>query len=238
MADEAVAETMVEDLVNLVPERVAATRPGAWNNYEVGDSTGLLVRVMGEKKELLGLIIGKFSYQQPVQPNARTGKLTTYIRRTDQEEVYAIDGFLRATFTMDIKSLRNKQLIPVGKHDIKRLDFYYPGDSSFIASLEKEGWSINGVLADSTAMAGFLDEIAFLDNQEFTGEPSMKKPSHRLTIEGDNMVSPIVVEAYVSESTDHYVISSSANPGTWFGGKGNDLFKKIFISGKRILTSG
>ena len=111
-ADGSVIYNMLTELILLKPERVAANDKLRWEEFEVTDSTGVRIKVYENRKIVADVIIGKFSYQQPSNPYAqRQGKMTTYVRITEEPEVYAVNGFLSMTFNRDINSFRNKNLV-------------------------------------------------------------------------------------------------------------------------------
>ncbi|HTA28164.1 MAG TPA: hypothetical protein VK809_10265, partial [Bacteroidia bacterium] len=48
-----------------------------------------------------------------------------------------------------------------------------------------------------------------------------------LKIEGSSF-SPAIIKAYPADTANQYAITSSINPGTYFSGKGNAMFSKVF----------
>ena len=237
-ADKTMVDRLIEQLVSMTPQRVAATSRDRWSEYQVTDSAGVYVKVKGGSKTLAEVIIGKFSYQQPTNPYDRQGKMTTYVRVEGEKEVYAVDGFLRMTFSTDAGSYRNKSVISGDKSNWTRLKFSYPADSSFI--LEKQGtnWMAGGIMADSALVAQYLSQISRMTSYNFidTTLDVSDVPEFKLEIEGDNMVSSIKVEAFEADTTNKYLLTSNQNPGTFFSGSQSGLFDKIFVPGKEFFT--
>lgn len=112
--------------------------------YQV-DSTGTGVTLYDGDRRLTQLILGKPQIISRSQFN-------TYMRRADEDAVYAVEGFLSASFNKDIPNWRDKQVWKVNQQDIQRVDFLYPADSSY--SIQRAGadqWiSGNDTLATRT----------------------------------------------------------------------------------------
>lgn len=233
-ADPSAIKNLFRELLNMKTERLAANNKDRWKEYEVTDSTASRVKIEGGKKNET-IFIGKFSYQQPKTPSpnpyGQQGKMTTFVRKSGEKEVYAVDGFLAMTFNREANDFRNKTVLKSQKSEWTRLNYSYPGDSSFHLVRQEEKWMVDGILADSASVAKYLNDIDLLTSTHFVDEELMKSaaPSHALKIEGNNFPSPIVINAYPADSTNGYVITSSQNKGAYFSGKESDLFNKIFV---------
>ena len=235
-ADPRVVANLLATLVNLKSERVAATDKSQWDKYEVGDSTGILVHLKKGGEVLSDLIIGKFSYQQPKadaqqqNPNQKPqGKMTSYVRLNKEDEVYVVAGYLKMNFSMDINNYRNKALVDVNKDDITSLKFSYPADSSFFLTKENGKWIINGMPVDSVKTASYISSIARLMSYDFADDaPHSNTPEYELTIEGNNF-TPIVIDAFLADTTNKFIIKSSAHTDGSFSGAKSALTEKIFV---------
>lgn len=241
-ADSRVVNNLLTMLLNLKPERVAATNESQWDKYEVGDSTGVQVQIKQSGEVVSDLIIGKFSYQQPEagsqQQNPyqqQKGKMTSYVRLNKENEVYAVDGYLKMNFTMDMNNYRDKTLVNVSKNDITKLMFDYPADSSFTLVKEGENWMVDGMQADSVEMVSYISSVSrimnydFVDNVKYSGNPIYK-----LTIEGNNF-SPVILTAFPADTTNKFIITSSVNPDGKFSGAKSGLTEKIFTAKGRFI---
>ncbi|MFW5780992.1 MAG: DUF4340 domain-containing protein [Bacteroidota bacterium] len=230
-ADEIMVERLLEQLINMKPQRVAATTENRWTDFEVTDSAGIFVKVKGGSKTLAEVIIGKFSYQQPTNPYDRQGKMTSYVRVEGENEVYAVDGFLRMTFSTDAGSYRDKAIISGNKSNWTKLKFRYPADSSFVLEMQGNQWMTDGILADSASVAQYLSRISQMTSHNFvdTTLDVSDVPEFSLEIEGDNMVSSIKVDAFEADTTNKYLVTSNQNEGAFFSGAKAELFEKIFV---------
>jgi len=244
VADPNIVKNILAQFSDLKPERIAATSSDKWKQFEVSDSTGTHVVLKDGNSELANVYIGKFSYSQPPaqaqQQNPyqqQRGKMTSFVRLAKEDEVYAVDGFLKMTYQKDINAYRKKSLINVNKDDLTKLVFAYPGNGSFSISKNESKWLINGVLADSSKTVKYLNKIAHLSSSDFL-DPSTLKTSdatYKLTIEGNNF-APIEISAFPSDSLVKYVITSSANSGAEFNGTKGKLFEKVFVDQSEFLA--
>ncbi|NJM15844.1 MAG: DUF4340 domain-containing protein [Bacteroidales bacterium] len=233
-ADNGSIANMLGELEKMKPKRIAATNKDNWNKFEVTDSLSTRVALYAGKGKEQTFYIGKFSYQQPSQQNPysynQQGTMTSYVRIGGEKEVYAVDGFLSMTFNREAKDLRNKTVIAANSKDVTRLSFQYPADSSYSLYLENNNWMTDGIMADSSSVASFINNITRTTSSNFVDEarPLSNSAVYKLTVEGNNLVSPIVVEAYPADSTLGLLLTSSQNPGAYFSGNTSGLTNRIF----------
>ena len=236
-ADTNVVKNMLKQLSELPTKRYAGKGNDAWIKYEVTDTSAALVTLFASEKTVAEIYIGKFSYnmpkeqQQMAQARQQRGDMTSYVRLKNEEDVYAVDGYLKMSFNGKTATYRLKSLTSVNPADITHLIINQPGNKKV---LDKQGgkWFMNGIPADSAMVAKYCSSIARLSSSKFVGnEVSQSFPGHSVRIEGNNF-SPVDLQAYpVADTNVAYIISSSANPGAFFNGKEGGLFKKIWESG-------
>lgn len=242
-ADKNVVKKILNQYVEMKPERVAATSPGKWTQYEVNDTTGINVVLKDDGKELANVYIGKFSYSQQPQTQVQNpyqqqqrGKMTSFVRLADEDKVFAVDGFLKMEYQKDINAYRNKSLVSVNKSDISRVVFNYPG-KQFTLSKEEEKWMLDGQAADSAKTVRYLGKIARLNSSNFV-DPSTPKAEdavQTVRIEGNNF-SPVQIKAYpTTDTTMKYVVTSSYNPDAEFDGSKANLHEKVFVDQNELL---
>ncbi|MCX6235796.1 MAG: DUF4340 domain-containing protein [Bacteroidetes bacterium] len=238
-ADSSMVAGIITSLINLKPERVAATDESKWKEFKVDDTSGTLVTLLKGEDVIASLIIGKFSYtpqpsQNPYQK--QQGKMTSYVRLKDDKVVYAVDGFLKFAFQKDANALRDKGLVRTKKEDIIRLAFNYPGDSSFTLTRQGNSWMVNGQVCDSVKTVRYLATVARLSSGDLLDETNVTPgyAQYTVTIEANNM-NPIELKAIPADTVNKFIITSSLNPGAYFSGGKNKLFNKIFVSSKNFL---
>lgn len=240
-ADPNAVKGMLGNLVDLRATRIAANNKSQWAKYEVTDSAATRVKAYAGKKVVSDIYIGKFSYQQPKNPNPymqQQGKMTSYVRLEKDKEVYAVDGFLSMTFNRQPNDFRNRVLVKSLKDQWTKLNFTGPSE---IFNLIKQGtsWMIDGLETDSATTVKFLNSLAGLYSSDFVEASVLvsEKPSYTLTIEGENMTAPIKVYAYKADTSNQYAISSSMNKGSYFSGGKSGLFEKTFPTKESFFVS-
>ena len=233
-ADPGAIKGMLENLFDLRATRIAANDKSQWGKYEVTDSAATRVIAYNGKKVLADVYIGKFSYQQPKNPNPymqQQGKMTSYVRIGNDKVVYAVDGFLSMTFNRQADDFRNRSIVNSSKDQWTKLSFSGPAKTY---NLTRQGtrWMMEGLETDSATTDKFLSSLARLYSSDFI-EPSTRisdNPAYTLAIEGENMAVPIKVYAFEADTANKFAISSSLNEGSYFSGSKSGLFDKAFPS--------
>lgn len=243
-ADNNVVNTILAQFVSMRPERVAATSPERWSDYEVDDEKAIKVTLKGGNKTMADLYIGKFSFSQPPQSamqnqmQQQRGKMTSFVRPADEDNVYAIDGFLKMAYQDNVNAYRVKKLVQVNKNDITNLEFNYP-DRRIALNKQDNQWLINGQPADSAKTAKYINSIFRLSSSNFVdpSTPKTGEASHRLTITGNNF-SPIELRAFpTSDTAINRIITSSINPDAEFDGSKASLYEKVFVDETAFIAS-
>ena len=224
-------EGLIAQIIQVKPKRLAARDKNKWEEFHVNDSLATRIKVIENgNKVTLDLMVGKFSYQQSQDPYGGRGNVTgtTFVRLRDENEVYAVDGFLTMSVNREFNSWRNQQIVNIRKEDVTKLVFSYPADSGFIAIKMDSVWMINTTIADSAKMDEFLSTLAFMDHTEFVDDfkPPARSPDFELTIEGNNF-SPVSIQAF-RNSKNGYIINSSINPRSFFKSDSEDIFADLF----------
>ena len=236
-ADTNMVKNMLKTLSDMPTKRFAGKGSEAFVKYEVADTSATLVTLKSNDKKVAELLIGKFSYNIPKDQQQQSqmqggrqprGEMTSYVRIPDDKEVYAVDGYLKMTFSSKTDSYRYKSLSGVNPSDINRITVREPAIAKVYENTTGK-WTLNGAPTDSASVVRFRSTLARLSGSKFyETESAPSVPSHSVIIEGNNF-SPVEIQAYpVADTNVNYVITSSANPGSYFNGKEGGLFKKIW----------
>ncbi len=244
-ADSNVVKNILAQLSDLKTKQYAGKGKEVWSKYEVTDSAATKVRLDAGNKQIAELLIGKFSYVPQEQPQGQPrmqqqqgrGDMTTFVRVNGEKEVYAVDGFLKMNFNRDPNSYRDKSLINLSPKEMTRLVYTYP-DKKINLENTNGKWTLNGQEVDSTKAVKYFNSIAHLNNTNFTGDIVQGlEPDHVLTIEGNNF-KPLTIKAYpVADTNINYVITSTLNPGSFFNGKKNSMFDKLFMKDEELIPA-
>jgi len=219
-ADNETIDELLSQLTELKPKRVAATTKDKWAEYEVTDSLGTKITAMKGKKEVARLVLGKFSYvpgkgQNPYQqPNYI---MTSYIRKSNDNEVFAVDGYLSMMFNRPAEAFRENSVL-VGKPESwKKISYRYAADSAFTLENQDGKWMVNSMLADSALVQGYFAKIRMLTSQSFDNQTVIEAnqlPDFTVSVEQTEGAT-IEVKAYTNHLGEQ-VFTSSQNKGTVF----------------------
>ena len=219
--------SLLREISELKAERMAATGKEKWKEFEVTDSLALRATVKGKNKTLADLMVGRFSWQPSNNPYDRQGIMTTYVRIADEKEVYAVSGFLRMSLSPDINRFRDKTIVKTQADQLKKLTFQYPGDSSFVIEKRENTWIIQGQPADSAKTNLYLTSLEDLSGADITDDaPVNGQALFRLTLESSS-APPVEIQAFIADSLNEHIITSSLNPDTKFSGR-DGLTGRIF----------
>ncbi len=239
-ADKYSIENALNELLNLKADRLVARSEDKWPEFHVNDSLGTRVLVKEGKKTTLDMIIGRFNYQPPTGGypgyGQQYGTGITYVRNGEENEVYAVEGFLAMSFNQGFNNWRDQTVCRLTRDQVNKVVFEYPADSGFIAQKMDMNWTINGILADSTSMAQYLNGLSRKSHGNFAdGFSPVSGPAFQVTFEGINM-TPLLIRAY-PQAGDEVILHSSINPDSYFRTTKEGLFKDIF-KGSAGLISG
>ncbi len=231
---------LLAQLIEIKVKRLVSRSKDKWAEYLLTDTSATKIKVFEGEREKLNLYIGKFTYQQSQDPYSAYGGGgvigTSYVRIADEDEIYAVDGFLTFVFNQAFNSWRNRAFIRLNKPDITRLTFRYPADSSFVLSLENKKWMVGNQLADSAKVSNYLGQLSLKNASTFDDAYTpVGNSTFQLTVEGNNM-SNLTVDGFVKEDGT-IEVNSSQNPGSWFTSDKKGLFKDIFKGKKEFLPS-
>jgi len=244
-ADSNVVNGVIKTMSNLSPMRLATQNKDRWIEFDVTDSTGTHISLFKDDDVLADLIIGRFTYtQSPMaaqmaqrNPYMRQnpGTMSTYVRNTDESEVYAVEGFLSSQVSTETNRFRDKTFLSMDKGIIQpvELAFSFPGDSSFVLKKTNEKWQIGDITADSASVVSYLRDIRNLKVSTFA-DAKPQSISHKLIIKGEKGTITTIEGEWAEDST---VISSSQYPDNMALDKSHYLFNKLFVSKNKFLKN-
>ncbi len=209
-----------QKLTELKIERLVSRSPKKWNKYKV-DSTGTRVKVFAGSDLVADFIVGKFNMQG-------RRNFVSYVRNTDEDNVYLVNGFISPTFNRKADSFRNNYVMKADKNKWTELEFTYPADSSFTMTKDStNNWFAGNTKLDSATVARYLSSVSRLYSSNFIDEfPSdfPKTPLMTLKIKGENGTEEI--KCY--EKDGKAIIESSYEKEFYFDGAKGKLKDRIF----------
>jgi hypothetical protein len=166
-ADRSAVNAALSSLSALKPLRMVSRKKDKWNDFQVGDG-GTQVAVDEADRQESNLHIGKTNFVQNQQGGF--GGAYTYVRVGDEDEVYAIDGFLESSFNRTYSDWRNKNFLRVSRDAVSKITFTYPADSSFVLEKKDSVWVVNGQPAAIAPVDTYLGHLAFKNLNNFADD--------------------------------------------------------------------
>lgn len=237
-ADTGIIKNILKNCVQMRSVRVAGTDKDKWADFKVADTNAIFVEFFVDNKKASGLYVGNFNYLPQQSQNAmRTsqgqGRMTTYVREEGEKKTHSVDGYLLAYFTPDVKYYRQKTLFKAKSSNITRVYAELSDGTKYDIQRTAPGqFIIDGMPIDSSAIIKFLHSADNVNSRDLLDDVSpalLNGPYDMIRIEGENM-SPVVIKAYPTKDDRKYIITSSMNPGAYFGDPIERLHRMIFKS--------
>lgn len=230
-ADTNFIRGVLASFVEMKSIALAGEDKSSWKDLQVTDSAGTQLKIFTSDDRTYDMVVGKFGYNQ----QTRNG--ITYIRHTDEEAVYTIEGFLSFSINQGFNSWRNKTFIRGNKDDWASLSFSYPGDSSFTLAKQGASWMIDGMVTDSAKTEQYLSQVANLQSSGFADNYLPGPPAvYSVSINGNNIPAPINVQAYPADSAQKFILHSSQNPEAYFSEAQSSIVGRLFKGKQSFLA--
>lgn len=222
IAEGGTVESMLGVLMNLQAQRMVTRKKEKWDTFEVGENSSR-ISVYVDGKKTVDFRVGKTGFSQG---QGMTGAYT-YVRLTDEDEVYSTEGFIGSHFNRTFDDWRNKTFLRVSKDEVDRIEFTYP-DSSFVLQKKDSLWYIGNQTASKSKVDRYFDKIRFKNITAFEdGFTVPGPPVLQLNIVGSS--GTIATAQAWPKSGEDWVLASSFQEGVYFSGKKSGDIKDIFI---------
>lgn len=231
-------QTAVDELlaaISLVKtNQIAATSAGSWTEYGVDEEHGTLVEVFSDDKKLESFVVGRLSF------NPQTQSALSYLRIEGENEVYAIDGFQAFAINKGFEGYRNQELLKMKREMVVTNFRCELPDTTLHFSKAGGPWLLNGKTPlDSMEVENYLNVLRNLPGATFADDfdetRADKLQYARLTLEGNNIPEPFVVDCYRDTSRQRpYILHSTHNSDAWFDSDTTGAFKQLFLDLKKF----
>ena len=148
-----------------------------------------------------------------------------------EDDVYALKTTFSESLNKKMADWRDQTFIKFSPPDIKKVEFNYPGDSSFVLTKGEFDWQIDGEKVDSLQDAHIQDYLRVVSNLNLSSFEDKINPGgdpfYTLNIEGDN-IQPIQIRAFKGQKTDEFLLKSTLNTKALFKENIEGEFKKVF----------
>lgn len=224
VTEPGVVNSMLGVAMNLNVQRLVSRKKDKWDTFEVGDNSTRVTIFDGVEK-LADFRVGKFGFPQGQQQGNGIQGLYTYVRLTNEDEVYTSEGFIASHFNRSFNQWRDKAFLKVTQ-EVSRIDFIYP-DSSFVLEKRDTIWYAGNDRAVDSKVTQYLNKIKFKNISEF--EDGIVQPGGtpvKLQITGAG-ATIATVQAW-PKNEDDWILSSSFQDGVYFSGKRDGVIKEMF----------
>ena len=218
---------LLGNLQNVKAERVVSKNPARYQDYSVDDTTGTRIELHAGSKKLGDVMVGRFNFNQAT----RSG--ISYLRLTEEEPVYSVDGFLSMSLSQGSDNYRDKSITSINSEDVTRITLADGSNARSYSSVGTDWQDEAGNAIDSAKMVSYLNNIRTVSGVDFVVDPAaqMGAKINTLTIEGNNMDQPVEVNVYASQdTTHHFVVHSSTNQEGYFFSDSSAIYKRLITS--------
>jgi hypothetical protein len=232
--EQGIAAGAMNYFVHLKPLRLIAKKKTKWKEFNVAD-TSTRVKFMKGNEVLADVRIGRIGFnQQPGQQQFNRGGVFTYVRLSDEDEVFAVEGFLEATFNKSYNDWRDKAFLRVKQNEVTRVSFSYPADSGFVVEKRDKKWWINNTEADSMKVNGYLSQLEYKNATTFADDFKARGDAQAAIQVSNGTGTLATVQGW--KRADDWAVSTSYQPGIYFTSKGLESVlegKRHFLPAKK-----
>jgi len=222
---------MLGQLLDLRTQRLASRKKEKWETFNVGDK-GTHVTIYEGSKKIADLNCGKTGFVQ--NGTGSFGGAYTYVRLSDENEVYTVEGFLESQFNRTYNDWRNKAFLRLKSDDITKLTFTYPADSGFVVGKKDSVWFVGNEKADLSKIQNFLGQLTFKNLNDFAdGFVATGSAPFTLVIDGKN---GMLATAEGWKDADKWIVKSTEQSGVYFSAA-NSILKDFWMGKKNFLPS-
>jgi hypothetical protein len=224
---------ILQTLCSIKPERMVSRKKEKWQTFQVGE-TGTYVSMYEDGDLKTSMVVGKSGFNQS-NNSLNGGNGYTYVRLSDEDEVYSVPGFLSSSVNRSLTDLRDKSFLKVPKDLIQGVSFKYPSDSGYVLQKRDTLWQIQGASADRSKVESYLSQFANKRLTKFADE-------FNASIQADAVIDIVgsggtlcTIEGWKTGTT--WTLRSSLQPGVFFSSEGSTIEKDLLV-GKSYFETG
>ncbi len=217
---------LLSSIIRIDPLSLVSKSKEKWSDYEVDDMTGRKVEIFSNGKKIDGFYAGRFNFNQ----NTRSAK--TYLRKADDDDVYAVDGFLSMTFDRQIDDFRDKRLFAgLSAIEINAINIKSESLSNSIIKSGNNWTDDKGSVLDSARVANYINSIPTRQSSDIELEFDVSSASQLGAIQFSdvNNNEKAVLSIYQDEGEKPFVYHSTLNPELYFRSDSTGLYKGLWL---------
>lgn len=156
-ADKYSVQDIIQTLCTISPDRMVSRKKEKWETFQVGES-GTHVSLYSDGNLKASITVGKSGFNQS-NNSQYGGSGYTYVRLSDEDEVYSVTGYLSSSVNRSLADLRDKSFTKVPKDLVQRISFKYPADSSFVLQKQDTLWQVQGIPVNLAKVDTYLNQL-------------------------------------------------------------------------------
>ena len=219
-ANPGVIQSILGTLARIEIKRIVAKSEDKWTNYEVDEEKGFRISIFDGDQLLDDLFIGRFNFNQ------QTRSATSYLRKQDGVNTYALDGFLSMSLSQSFDGLRDKTILQFDGNALNAV-VYRTGEVETRLSKNASQWFDNqGNVIDSTAMYSYINGVSSLSGSKIVDAPEeiglIKECEVAFSTSSGQQVT---VNCYRQD--DVFLLESSENTGVYFESDSAAVYQRL-----------
>jgi len=215
-AKEGSVSGLISELSSIKTKQLVSRSPEKWADYEVDEARGKRIDLYAGGKKITGLNIGRFNFNQ----QTRSG--VSYARLSDEDDIYALDGFLSMSAAKDFNSFRNNKLLTIDAASLESITLEADGSVQSLGRAIDGGWLKNQSVIDSTAAAGYIAGLNSLTGSKFNDNFSGATAPLKTLKVGTETITAF------QNPLGGFTLKSSQNDA-YFDTDSTGIFKKAFL---------
>lgn len=232
-ADSYSIKDLLQALCSIRPERMVSGKKEKWETFQVGES-GTHVSLYNDGNLKESITVGKSGFNQS-GTSQYGGSSYTYVRLSDEDEVYSVTGFLSSTVNRSLADLRDKSFVKVPKDLVQRIAFKYPADSSFLLQKQDTLWLVQGAPINRSKVDTYLNQLTNKRLNTFSNDFNAPLQADAVVeINGSGGVL-CTIEGWKNGTT--WTLRSSLQPGVFFSSEGSIIEKDLLVGKSHFSTS-
>ncbi len=228
-ADHDAVQELLQALTLIKTQYIAAKDKEEQAGYEVEEGVGHRVQAYNKSGKLLeDFIVGRFEVDQQMR------SITSFIRLTGQNEIYAVDGMQTMPLGRVFEEYRTRELIKMQREMEVTAFEYQLADSLIQFQKTPSGWHVGDLQLDSMKVEDYLNFLRNVSGENFADDfdelRASQYPQQQLTIKGNNIPAPFEVVVYQDTTRElPFVMRSNYNPHTFFASDSAWVAQRLFL---------
>jgi len=229
--NKATLTSMLASLVSLNAQRMVSRKKEKWQDYNVGE-TSTHVSVYEDGNKVADFHVGKLGFVQ--NNEGGFGGAYTYVRLSDEVEVYAVEGFLESTFNNSFADFRDKTFLNLEKDAITKISYRYPLDSGFVVEKRDSIWFVGNERVDPSKVDNLLSQFSSKYLTEFVDGFLPSTPAN-VTIQVDGKSGSLVTIEIWKKDESEWIVNSLVQKGVYFSTKGSTVVTDLLIGRSKLV---